>query len=122
METHVKVVAILNIIFGCMTLVAGAIAVGVMMFLGAASGQVEGVALFSLVSTFIGVIFLITSVPQIVGGIGLLGMSNWARILILVLAALSLLNIPFGTILGIYTFWALLNGKSEELFSRRAAV
>ena len=39
---------------------------------------------------------------------------SWARMLAIVLGALSLLDMPFGTALGIYSLWVLLAAKSEE--------
>jgi hypothetical protein len=49
----------------------------------------------------------------IVAGIALLSYRASARVFLLVLAFLSLLSIPFGTALGIYTIWVLLPGESE---------
>jgi hypothetical protein len=46
-------------------------------------------------------------------GVGLLMRQSWARVLALIVGALSLLNIPFGTALGIYTFWVLLPTEHE---------
>ncbi len=45
---------------------------------------------------------------------GLLQREAWARTAILVLAFLSLLNIPFGTALGIYTIWVLLAPEADQ--------
>jgi hypothetical protein len=48
-------------------------------------------------------------------GWGLLRREKWARILILVLAFISLFtNIPFGTAIGVYTMWVLLPLASER--------
>lgn len=48
-------------------------------------------------------------------GWGLLQREPWGRVLVLVLAFVSLFtNIPFGTALGVYTMWVLLPGDSEE--------
>jgi hypothetical protein len=50
-----------------------------------------------------------------VAGWGLLQQEKWARILVLVLAFISLFtNIPFGTALGVYTMWVLLPAESER--------
>jgi len=48
-------------------------------------------------------------------GWGLLQREHWARVVVLVLAFISLFtNIPFGTALGIYTMWVLLPAESER--------
>ena len=57
------------------------------------------------------------SVPGLAVGIGLVKFKEWARILGLVLSALNLLNVPFGTILGGYGLWVLLNKETEPLFT-----
>lgn len=52
----------------------------------------------------------------VIAGIGLLKFKSWARILGIVLCAICLLVIPFGTIFGIYGLWVLLSKDSERLF------
>lgn len=46
-------------------------------------------------------------------GWGLMQREPWARTLTIVLSFLALLNIPFGTALGIYSLWVLLPASSE---------
>ena len=65
-------------------------------------------------------IFAIISIIGIIAGWGLLDHRQWARMLIIVLACLALLNIPFGTALGIYTLWVLLPAESEREYRRMA--
>jgi len=57
---------------------------------------------------------VLTSVLGIITGWGLLERQPWARILAIVLGFLSLLQIPFGTALGIFTLWVLLPAQSEQ--------
>jgi predicted nucleic acid-binding Zn ribbon protein len=57
-----------------------------------------------------------------VGGWGLMAREPWARIVVLVLAFISLFtNIPFGTALGIYTMWVLLPGQSQQEYDALVA-
>ena len=49
-----------------------------------------------------------------VAGWGLLQRESWARIVVLVLAFVSLFHVPFGTALGVYTMWVLLPLESQE--------
>jgi hypothetical protein len=58
--------------------------------------------------------------PGLVGGVGLLQFRSWARITVIVISALDLIHIPFGTALGIYGFWVLLNPETEAMFNRPA--
>ena len=64
-----------------------------------------------------GFIVFIVSVPSIIAGIGIVKHKQWGRILGLILAAINLLNVPIGTVLGAYTFWVLLNEESQKYFS-----
>jgi hypothetical protein len=56
------------------------------------------------------------SLPGLIAGLGLLQLKSWARILGIVLCAINLINIPFGTIFGIYGLWVLLSKETERLF------
>ena len=62
----------------------------------------------------VGAFFLGGGVVGIITGWGLLERQSWARMLAIILGAFSLLDMPFGTALGIYTLWVLLPSKSEE--------
>jgi hypothetical protein len=62
----------------------------------------------------IGVVFLFCAAVGIAAGWGLLAHQPWARMLTIVFGALSLVDIPFGTALGIYTLWVLLPAESEQ--------
>lgn len=53
-------------------------------------------------------------------GWGLLERQPWARTLTLVLGFVSLLNIPLGTALGVYTIWVLLSPQADDEYRRLA--
>ena len=61
------------------------------------------------------------SLPDIIAGIGLLKHRPWARILMIVVSVLNLINIPFGTLLGIYGLWVLLSWSAGPLFDATPA-
>ena len=69
--------------------------------------------LTSLFST-LGVIVLLQAACGFIAGWGLLQRDAWARMVALVLAFISLFNIPLGTALGVYTLWALLPSQSQQ--------
>ena len=54
------------------------------------------------------------SVLGLVAGWGLLQREPWARTLAIVMGVVHLLNVPFGTALGVYTLWVLLPAASEQ--------
>ena len=73
--------------------------------------------LFAFMAPFLGVIaFLkfLRAAAGIAAGFGLLQRATWARTLAIVVAAFSLLNLPFGTALGIYTLCVLLPSESRN--------
>jgi hypothetical protein len=65
-------------------------------------------------------VFLITGVAGLIAGWGLMERQGWARILAIVMAFLSLIHVPFGTALGIYTLWVLMPAASEQEYQRIA--
>jgi hypothetical protein len=64
--------------------------------------------------TVLGIFILAKAAVGFLAGWGLLHHEAWARIILLVLAFISLFHIPFGTALGVYTMWVLLPGESQR--------
>jgi hypothetical protein len=69
---------------------------------------------------FIGGMLMLKGIAGIIAGIGLMDRRSWARILAIVLGFLSLIHIPFGTALGIYTLWVLMPVTSEMEYRQMA--
>ena len=126
MEQHIKILGVLNIVWGAMGALGGLI---VLMIFGGAFGIVgtaihhdAGAAIalpiIGLVGGAIALFLLLLSVPSIVAGIALLNFKPWARTLAIVVSALHLLNIPLGTALGIYGLWVLFSQESLHFFVR----
>jgi hypothetical protein len=123
MQTHVKVLAVLFIVFSALLLMA---ALAIMVVFGGAAGIVGTAAegedaavalpIIGLTATLVTTFFLVLALPGLVAGFGLLSTKPWARILAIVLCALNLIQVPFGTILGAYGLWVLLNKETEQLF------
>ena len=67
-----------------------------------------------------GVFILGSAVAGILAGWGLLDRQPWARMLAIILAVFNLIDMPFGTGLGIYTLWVLLPARSEEEYRQIA--
>ena len=110
MQTHVKVLAILHIVFGAL-------------------GVLIGLAIFAFFGGIAGLIHmdhdpdaaLMVPIPGIIAGIGLLSYQPWARILTIVLSILDLVSFPFGTALGIYGLWILFTADGARIFERSAS-
>jgi hypothetical protein len=59
---------------------------------------------------------LFVLIPGIVGGVGLLFLQSWARVLIIVLSVMELLFVPIGTVLGGFGLWVLLGHDAQRVF------
>lgn len=126
MQSHVKVLAILHIIFGAFGVLAG---LGVFAFFGGLAGLVGmnaggdeaaiAIPILGGIGGLILFISLVLSVPSLIAGVGLLSFRPWARILTIVLSVLELLHVPFGTILGFYGLWVLFSREGAALFEPR---
>jgi len=124
MQTHIKVLGVLYLaVGGCMLLAALFLVLtlgGVASIVGATAEPhdaaiaipILGIAGTAL-ATFLGVFAL----PSLITGYGLLNFRPWSRVAGIVLSAISLINIPLGTVVGAYGLWVLLNKETERLFN-----
>ncbi len=117
-KQHLKVVAALNIGLGVLGLILAMIAFIVLAFIGLFSGDPDALPILTIIAFIVGGFLLITSVPDIIGGIGIVKRQSWSRILVLILSVLKLINIPLGTIVGIYSIWVLMQDEAVELLDR----
>ncbi len=117
MRTHIKVVAVVNIIFSAIGLLK---AIGVLfggVFGSLTSGSLTGALVGSTVSVAMALLVGAFSVFGLIAGFGLLNHQNWARYVTIFVALFGLFNFPIGTIFSIYTLWVLLNDESKRLFT-----
>ncbi|MGD8273129.1 MAG: hypothetical protein PVF86_17360 [Desulfobacterales bacterium] len=116
MEKHVTVLGILYIAFSALGLLLAIIIFTAVVGGGIISGDSEAIAITSIVGPAVALFFVLLSTPGLIGGIYLLKHRPWARILVLVLGFLNLIEIPIGTALGIYTIWVLFKDETVDLF------
>ena len=121
MHKHVTILAALYIGFSIALGAAGAFLVVALPAIGMAVHDPEALAVLSTVGVLVGSFLVLLAIPGIVGGIGLLKRWSWARIFVLILGAIHILNVPLGTLLGGYTIWVLVQDETERLFERPAA-
>ena len=125
MQTHVRVLAILHIVYGALGVL---IALGIFAVFSGVAGLIQAdgdpdaatvVPIMAAVGGFVLILLLVLSVPGIIAGVGLLSYQPWARILTIVLSIVDLLSIPFGTALGVYGLWVLFTAEGARLFEQR---
>jgi hypothetical protein len=120
MKKHVTVVGAIHIGFGIFGLIG---AVAVFFALNFARGFIENEEIPTMILKFLALslplLIGFMSTLGLVGGIGLLAFQPWARYLVIVVAALGCLNIPIGTLKGVYSLWVLLQDDTVKLFEKK---
>ncbi len=123
MERHIKIIGILNLVFGFMGLLACVVCVlvfaGGFAILGAIEGDSVPIWLAGGIGAVFAVIMAVAALPNLLAGYGLLKRRQWGRVLAIVVAIIDLPAFPFGTALGVYTLSILLHGETQHLFSGR---
>jgi hypothetical protein len=120
MITHVRILAWLNLVLGGLGVALALLFLAGSAVLQAIVAQFAGSEVptwaIQLAFTIIVGVMLVLSLPCLILGWGLYNLRNWARFLGLVISAISLLNFPLGTALGLYGLWVLLKPETEVLF------
>ncbi len=120
---HIPIVAALHACFGALGLVAAiAVLFGIGLPTGIviSQGETQAAGILGIIAFFITGFLLLISLPGIIGGWGLYQGRPWGRLLIIILGFLQLLNIPFGTALGIYTLWVLFKDAQTPALLNQA--
>jgi len=118
MKKHVTVAAILQIVFGIFN-VFGAIAIAFAFgFVDQFVDDPTAIKVLDIVSIPLMTMLGLIGAAMILGAIGLLSCKNWGKVLTLIMAALGLLNIPIGTLKGVYIIWVLVQPETTTLFAK----
>ena len=118
MKKHVNIAGILQIVFGSF-LVLGALVIALAFgFVDQFVDDPTAIKVLGIVGTPLVALLLLFGGGMIAGGVGLFYCKPWARILTLVLAAMGLLNIPIGTLKGVYIIWVLVQSETMSLFEK----
>ena len=128
MQSHVKILAVLHIVFSSIAILIG---LGLFLFFGGLAALVAvtdhgpdaaiGTLAVGGIGTFLLLLLLVLSLPGLIAGIGLYFFKPWAKILGIIVSALDILSFPVGTALGVYGLWVLVNPETDQLFRPRPA-
>ena len=118
MIKHIHVAAILQIAFGALIVIGGLTVAFVFGFVDQFVDDPTAIKVLNIIGTPLVVMMILFGGAMIAGGIGLLSCKPWARVLTLVMAALGLLNIPIGTLKGVYIIWVLVQQETVSLFAK----
>ena len=117
MQKHVDLIGIFWIALGALNFFGGFVTFWVLFGISFLPdiGR-EAPVILRAVGIGVGLFLFILSIPKVIAGVGLLKKQEWARILTLILSFLSLINIPLGTALAIYSFVILTREEAIQLF------
>ncbi|MEM6643117.1 MAG: hypothetical protein AAF616_09075 [Bacteroidota bacterium] len=125
LQANKRTLGIVHIVYGALTAL-------VFVFIGAFisilepfimeaiedEGSAEGLMVFDLVASIIRIvfafIFILSALPSIIGGIGLVQQKSWGMVVSLIAGCLAILSFPFGTILGIYSIYVFVQHNKQK--------
>jgi hypothetical protein len=119
---HVMILGWLFIIGHAIFLVIGAFVFLLLTGIGLAVADPDARLVLPVVGTAVGSLLVLLSLPGLIAGYGLLTAKPWARMLALVIGILNLVNVPIGTLIGVYACWVLLQQTTREYFERHSAM
>jgi len=117
MEKHINVVAALQIGLSIFNLLIAFLIFTVLKLVGGFVDDQNGATILSMIADILAIVFIIISVPGIIAGMGLYKRKEWARILTLILSIIEIFSFPFGTAIGIYSIWVLIQPETVSSFS-----
>jgi hypothetical protein len=120
---HVRALAVLQIVYASMGLLLGVVVFvlfgGIATIVGfnaPVSDSMVAVPVLTLIGGVASSLLMLLSLPRLIAGIGLLKHQSWGRILTIVVSVLGLIDVPFGTVLGVYALWVLTHRDTAPLF------
>jgi len=121
MKKHITMVAALHMGLGALGLIIAVFLFLLLFGVGIASGDRTAMPVLAITATATAIFLILLSAPGLIGGIGLLKMKPWGRILVLAVSVFQVMNIPLGTAIGVYSFWVLIQDATEALFAGEQA-
>jgi len=124
MKAHVDFVGILFIVWGLLTTLVGvstlALGIGAVALIASAvrgGGSDLAAGVTAAAFTALAIIAIVWGAAHVVVGVPLRRHRPWARLVALMLGAVDLLLLPYGTALGVYAIWILLDEEAKKLFA-----
>lgn len=122
MRHHINVLGLLHMVWGAFAALAGVSLAILAAGTNAAISSTAGVAGSTTAAVWLlgvtGAFLFFSGLALVVTGRRLRATQPGARLAALALALPNLLILPFGTALGVYTYWVLLNNDARDAFGR----
>lgn len=122
MEKHINIIAALQIGLSIFNLIMAFVIFTVLKLIGGFVDQPDANTILSLIADILAIAFIVISVPGILAGLGLYKRKEWARILTLILSVIEIFSFPFGTAIGIYSIWVLIQPETVNEFNKIPSV
>jgi hypothetical protein len=127
MASHVDFVGVLFIVWGLLTTLVGvstlALGVGAVALIASASrnggGSQFAAGLTAAAFATLAIIAILWGTAHVIVGVPLRRHRPWSRLMALMLGSVDLLLLPYGTALGAYALWVLLNEGGKQLFTEQ---
>ena len=120
-QNHITLLGVLHIARGAFVLLVGVLLFAVLTGIGAISEDSTALGVLGFIGTGLMLLLTALAIPSVLAGIGVLLRREWGRILALVVSILSLIDIPIGTAIGVYSIWLLMNDETRTLFQENPA-
>lgn len=121
MAFHVDLAGVLFIVWGALVTLIGlsTLALGVAATALASSSADRQLAAGVMAAAFttLAVLAILWGVAHIVVGVPLRRHRHWSRLAALMISSVDLLLLPYGTVIGCYTLWALLHQGGRRMFT-----
>jgi hypothetical protein len=117
---HVTILGWLFVIGHALFLLIGAFIFVLLIGIGLAVSDLEARSVLLVVGPTVGLLLALLALPGLAAGYGLLTRKPWARVLAIVVAILGLLNVPLGTVIGVYALWVLAPTRTRDYFATPA--
>lgn len=117
---HLNLLGVLWITLSSMRLLGGGVILLVAGFIPIGGSEASIRNLIYMLVLFLGGAIVALAVAGGLAGWGLMQRITWARSLALTVAFLSLLEVPFGTALSVYTLWVLMPEEAARAYDSAA--
>jgi hypothetical protein len=117
---HMRVLAVLWIALGVLRVIPALVLISIGHWQFPSQLPSDVGSLLRPLLTAIGWALMLGAGACFVAGWGLLDRAPWARMYTIILAAISLIEVPMGTALGIYSLWVLMPQSSETEYHELA--
>ena len=122
MDKHTRILGYLFMVYSALAFVFFLslllLVAGIMSLVSIHDGSAIPLFLTGGIGLVLMTIVTIATLPGFLAGYGLLNNKSWGRPLGIIMGVIYLLEPPFGTALGVYALWVLLNDESKPSFRK----